>query len=64
MTSPRTVNKGMFSKKYTAYKLITSPFGFEVDRRFSDFWWLRSILQRDYPGVYVWMVSIGAPDGS
>lgn len=43
----------MFSKKYTVYKVSTFPLYFEVDRRFSDFWWLRSVLQRDYPGLYV-----------
>jgi len=53
LTSPRTVNKGIFSKKYTVYKVSTFPLYFEVERRFSDFWWLRSILQRDYPGFYV-----------
>lgn len=51
--SPHTVDKGFFSKKYVAFKVMTNPFEFEVDRRFSDFFWLRNILQRDYPGLYV-----------
>lgn len=47
------MNKGLFSKKYTAYKVTTHPFNWEVDRRFSDFLWLRNTLQRDFPGVYI-----------
>jgi len=29
------------------------PLGYEVDRRFSDFFWLRETLIRDHPGVFV-----------
>jgi len=51
--NPRTVHKGMFSKKYTVYKVTTSPAGFEVERRFSDFLWLHNTLARDYPGILI-----------
>lgn len=43
----------MFSKNYTAYKMSTFPYSFEVDRRYSDFAWLHSQFLRDYPGYYV-----------
>ena len=52
-TSPETINKGLFSKKYVVYKLNTAPFKYEVKRRFSDFMWLRSILIREYPTNFV-----------
>ena len=51
--SPKTVNKGLFSKKYTSFKVSTSPHGIEVERRYNDFFWLRNSLQRDHPGVYI-----------
>lgn len=43
----------MFSKKYTIFKITTSPLGIEVARRYNDFFWLRSNLLRDHPGLYV-----------
>lgn len=33
--------------------MTTNPFKYEVQRRFSDFYWLRTILVRDYPTVFV-----------
>lgn len=53
LISPKTVDKGMFSKKYTAFTVKTSPFGYEVERRFNDFYWLRTCLVNEYPGLYV-----------
>lgn len=35
------------------YKVHTVPFKYEVKRRFSDFYWLRNILIREYPTVFV-----------
>lgn len=51
--SPKTVDHGFFSKKYTAFTVKTSPFGYEVERRFNDFYWLRNSLVVEYPGIYV-----------
>lgn len=51
--SPEIINKGIFSKKYAVYKLSTHPFKYEVKRRFNDFLWLRDILVRDYPTLYI-----------
>ena len=53
LISPKTVDKGLFSKKYTAFTVKTSPFGYEVERRFNDFYWLRTSLVNEYPGLYV-----------
>ena len=53
VTSPKIVDKGLFSKKYAAFTVKTSPFSFEVERRFNDFFWLRNSLVNEYPGVYV-----------
>lgn len=43
----------MFEKSYVVYTIKTSPCAWEVKRRFSDFEWLRGILQKAYPHVYV-----------
>lgn len=42
----------MFSN-YILYKVQTLPFKFDVERRFSDFYWLRNILIREYPGYFI-----------
>lgn len=44
---------GFFSKNFINYTIHTKPFGYEVQRRYSDFLWLRNILVRDFPGCYV-----------
>ncbi len=43
----------MFSKKYTVFKITTSPQGIDVERRYNDFFWLRANLLREHPGLYV-----------
>lgn len=53
MFSPKIVKTGMFSKNYVSYIVKTKPFGYEVQRRYSDFLWLRKILLRDYPGYFI-----------
>jgi sorting nexin-8 len=47
------VKKGMFSSKYVAYKIKTEPYGWDVQRRFNDFNWLRCILAREFPAYYI-----------
>lgn len=47
------VKTGFFSKNYTYYTIKTKPFNYEVQRRYSDFLWLRDILVRDFPGCYI-----------
>lgn len=57
ITSYQLVKGGFFTSNYVAYKIVSKPFGYEVERRYSDFFWLRSILTREYPGIYVSRVS-------
>jgi sorting nexin-7/30/sorting nexin-8 len=41
------------SKSYVNYKIVTVPFEWTVTRRYSDFEWLRDILTKQYPGIFV-----------
>lgn len=43
----------MLSKKFVAYTIKTMPINLEVERRFSDFDWLRNVFVRDFPGTFV-----------
>lgn len=47
------VKTGFFSKNYINYTITTKPFKYQVNRRYSDFLWLRNILVRDFPGCYI-----------
>jgi len=51
------IKGGFFSSSYVLYSILTKPLGYEVERRYSDFSWLRDILTREYPGIYVCPVS-------
>ena len=53
LISPEKHHGGFFSKSYITYLVTTSPCGFKVRRRYSDFEWLRSILLMIYPGFVV-----------
>lgn len=44
---------GFLKSNYISYKVSTAPLGFEVKRRFSDFFWLYNILMREYPTYYI-----------
>lgn len=50
--SPKQVTKSVF-KKYVVFKVLTKPLNFEVERRYSDFLWLRNYLAREFPGLYI-----------
>lgn len=43
----------MLSKKFTSYTIKTIPLGLEVERRYSDIDWLRTVFVRDHPGIFV-----------
>jgi hypothetical protein len=51
--SPIKVKPGLLSKAYIAYEILTKPFNYKVQRRYNDFIWLRTILQKEYPGFYI-----------
>ncbi len=53
VTKPETVEGGMFGKSYVKYNVITQPFGWVVERRYSDFDALRKLIQKYYPSFYV-----------
>ena len=47
---PEKVEGGFFSKSYVTYLITTNPLNLKVRRRYSDFDWLRQMLQN----LYVW----------
>ena len=49
---PEKVEGGFFSKSYVTYLITTSPLNLKVRRRYSDFDWLRQMLQN----LYAWNV--------
>lgn len=51
--SPEEIQGGFFSSKYILYTVTTKSLKFEVQRRFSDFLWLRNKLIQHYPSYYV-----------
>ena len=53
VANPTTVEGGMFGKSYVKYEVTTQPFGWTVERRYSDFDLLRKIIQKYYPSFYV-----------
>lgn len=53
VTDPQVVSASIFSKSYANYLVLTSPFGWAVRRRYSDFEWLRKVLCEHFPGRFV-----------
>lgn len=51
--NPKEVDKGVFGQNYVLYDMVTDPFGWTVQRRYSDFDWLRQLLVKLYPGFNV-----------
>lgn len=51
--SSRLIKGGLFSANYTNYTVVTKPLDYRVERRYNDFFWLRTILAREYPGLYI-----------
>lgn len=49
----KLVKGGLFSSNYMTYTIQTKPIEYLVERKLADFFWLRNILCREYPGVYV-----------
>ena len=43
---PTAVEGGMFTKSYIKYEITTEPFGWKVERRYSDFDALRKLIQK------------------
>ena len=53
LSFPEKVEGGIFSKSYVTYLVTTMPFDYKVRKRYSDFEWLRSILQTLYIGSVI-----------
>lgn len=51
--SPEEVQGGLVSQGYTNFIVNTSPMGWSVKRRFTDFQWLRGTLLVQFPGYLV-----------
>ena len=51
--NPKEKEGGVFGKNYVLYEVQTEPFGWVVERRYSDFDWLRKLLQKFYPSFNV-----------
>jgi hypothetical protein len=53
LSSPEKVEGGIFGKSYITYLVETSPLGFKVRKRYSDFEWLRNALSFQYVGCVI-----------
>jgi len=49
----RTIQQKGLKQNYVVYKLTTSPYDWEVERRFNDFCWLRDMMFADFPFTFV-----------
>lgn len=47
------VQEGFFGSSYVVYTVTTSPLGWEVKRRFTEFKWLSEVLSHEFPGYYI-----------
>ena len=43
LSSPKKVEGKMFQKAFISYKINTEPFNFEMNKRYSDFLWLKKM---------------------
>ena len=48
LSDPKTVNPGIFHSSFITYKVTTLPSEWVVERRYSDFAWLREVLLQEY----------------
>ena len=51
--NPKEKEGGVFGKNYVLYEVQTDPFGWTVERRYSDFDCLRKLLQKFFPSFNV-----------
>ena len=51
--NPKEKEGGVFGKNYVLYEVQSEPFGWVVERRYSDFDWLRKLLQKFFPSFNV-----------
>ena len=53
LKNPRTTETGFFQSNYITYEVETKEANWLVRRRYSDFEWLRIVLVKFYPRLYV-----------
>ena len=51
--NPKNSEKSLLSTQYTLYDVCTESLAWIVQRRYSDFDWLRNILNKLYPRMYI-----------
>ena len=51
--NPKASDSKFYEQPYITYEVITETLNFIVRRRFSDFDWLRSILQKNFPRLLI-----------
>ena len=50
--NPKAVETSIFQPNYIIYEIITDVTQWQVERRYSDFDWLRQTLKKIHPGLY------------
>ena len=50
ISNPRQINNSLFSTNYVLYDISTPQFNWLVNRRYSDFIWLKDCLKNLFPG--------------
>ena len=53
LSSPKKVEGKMFQKAFISYTVNTEPFNFEMNKRYSDFLWLKKMLSLIYVNCVV-----------
>ena len=51
--NPKISEKSLLSTQYTLYEVCTKPLNWFVQRRYSDFDWLRNILYKLFPRLFI-----------
>ena len=52
ITNPIEIKTSFYQQNYTCYEVYTDLTLWKVNRRYSDFIWLRDTLMKLYPGIY------------
>ena len=52
ITNPIEIKTSFYQQNYISYEIYTNPTIWKVNRRYSDFIWLRDTLMKFYPGIY------------
>lgn len=53
ISEPKIVDEGFFKRKFMSYEVLTPLMNWNVQRRYSDFLWMRNMIVVTCPGSYV-----------